>query len=184
MFGDFLTIEPERHEILKDGAWIKNVRQVVHNKNLFVYRHRIEKDSFVVCEWMDEPHTCTELFVVDAPPDHSPTNMPDMPTIIHRCRPMEMMFKDMRDKIDKRDYKMATNVEESNQQREQAAVYLDRTHLEEAAIHHREGCAPYASEGESSGMMGETIEKLNDAASTKTYSSGVVGEKRAKHKMK
>lgn len=184
MFGDFLTIEAERHEVMKDGAWVKKVREVVHNPHIFVYRHRLEKDTFVVCEWMDKPHTCTELFIVDAPPDHSPTNMPSMPTIAHRCRPMIEMFDDMRDKIQKKNYDKAVGEMESTEQRLSAAAYLDRSGLDEAAFGHRAGCEPYAAEIESSGMMGETVETLTDLASTKVHSTSVVGEKRAKHKMK
>jgi len=184
MFGDFLTIEADRHEIMKDGAWVKKVREVVHNPNIFVYRHRVEKNTFVVCEWMDKPRTCTELFIVDAPPDHSPTNMPSMPTIAHRCRPMIEMFDDMRGKIHKKNYDKAVGEMESTERRLDAADYLGKNGMDEAAFQHTAGCAPYASDIQSTGMMDETVENLTDLASTKVHSTSVVGEKRAKHKMK
>jgi hypothetical protein len=182
MFGDFLTLEPDRHEILPDGAWVKKVREIVRNENVFVYRHRVEKDTFVVCEWMDKPHTCTELFIIDAPPDHSPTNMPSMPEIVHRCRPMTEMFSERHEKHVEKRYEEAAAGAETTQQRLEAAAWLEKQGMDEAAYAHREGCQPYAAAGESLGLMEDTISQLNSMASSKVISTGG-DEKKPKHKM-
>lgn len=189
MFGDCLHLEPNRHELIPDGPWVRKVRELVHNDRIFVYRHR-ETHNFVVCEWLDKPAiygqglaTATELFHVDDAPDHSPTNMPPMPTVVHRCRPMAEMFQTQRDKVKTKTYEQAANEAESNQLRLEAARFLDSHGMEEAAVSHRQGCEPFVGEGQSAGMLEVVTEELNTLAASKVYSTGVVGEKRAKHKM-
>lgn len=189
MFGDYLEMDPARHELLPDGPWVKQVREMVKNDRIFVYRHR-ETKNFVVCEWAEKPReygmgraTCTELFVVDDAPDHSPTNMPSMATVVHRCRPMVEMFDERRKIHGEKEYEKAAGEAESNQQRLEAVKWMKKKGLDEAARGYEVGASPYVADGQSSGLMEETVDELNSLASDKTFSTSVVGEKRAKHKM-
>lgn len=65
---DGLQIDPDRHQILADGEYVKLLQKRLDLPGLFIYRHKITK-KFVLACWINKDYgVCRELEILEGPP--------------------------------------------------------------------------------------------------------------------
>jgi hypothetical protein len=138
----------DRHQVLGDYPWLTWARNETRNQRLFAYRH-IHTGNTVLAAWVYSPEErdnpiCVEICTFSgSPTDLWPEGLPDRQTLRRRLTPVH-------DSIDRR--KKARMEEQAAKRREQiengegrreAARYLKKQGLDEAAHNMAIGASPY-----------------------------------------
>lgn len=87
------VIDPARHEVLRDGDYIRELRRKTNIRTLFLYRHRIHK-TFVLCSWVVPGRTCIELTSWQA--EQYETTAPPVHVVLRIVRPAWQQAAEMR----------------------------------------------------------------------------------------
>lgn len=169
--GHGLIFSPERHELLRDGEWIRWVRKQLDMPYLFVYHHRLE-GKFVLAAWLIDPSepsglggVAKELATMSAPPDRLPLDLPDIEylriaTSHYREQAAESVRKireEMRDR----------NRRRLDQAREKQSVasFMKRTGRELEGHMVASGQTPYSVDNKLTGEVAEELNRLSKVAS-------------------
>jgi len=159
---DGLTFDPQRHEILQDGEWVRFLQRKLDLPGLFIYRHRFTK-KFVLAYWTKKDYgICRELEILDGPPGRPNTSLPTLDYMRRRTRPvfeqrMEHAegLKGMR--AEQRDMEMDSELE-----RYDKVKHLKRQGLDDAARVLESG-VPFTGKKEGGSHLEQVKESLKDA---------------------
>lgn len=84
MVDECLRIDPERHEVLPDGDYVRGARRHCGLEQLFVYRHR-ETGRFILAGWVEKGSVCIELMGWEG--ERLMENAPSYQEVAWRTRP-------------------------------------------------------------------------------------------------
>lgn len=124
-----LAFDPEFHELLPDGNWVRWARRVSEMETLFVYRHRVT-GSYVLASWLFEPTertgrggVCIELETKEIHPDEDAEDW-DYTFLQMRLRPVEEQSRNFKEKLRALNHKEREQKRERGEGRQTAAKWL------------------------------------------------------------
>ena len=127
-----ILMDPERHQSVRDGDWIRWVRRWSGRRDLFVYRH-LEQGTWVLAAWVIPGKVATELVAMSGPPDQGPLDLPDRAWLERRLRPADEEIRSMKRDIHEMGQARKAARREAAEARRDAAAHLRRKGMGDAA---------------------------------------------------
>lgn len=138
----------EHHEILGDYPWLTWVRNETRNDRLFAYHHKLSGNT-VLAAWIYSPEEtdtpiCVEVVTFSGDPTELwPEGLPDRHALRMRLRPVhDSIERRKKARIEEQREKRRQQIENGEGRRE-AAAYLKKQGLDEAAHKMAIGATPY-----------------------------------------